>query len=152
MKNVFLLFAVIALALAGCRRPAAKVWACHRELHSAIAEANRIVVRDGGFNGPRPIDKQNVLFQVTDPKEIALVFERLEFQETQELGACPCVGYPGIDWYQGKTRLVVASVQHCRAIRWKDFPGDAALTEDSQAWLKQWLLGHGVKEAAMRLE
>ena len=78
------------------------------------------------------------------------VAEHLRFQETQPKKSCDCYGYPGIDWYQKKQRIALTSVQHCKALRWKQFPSDAVLTEASGQWLKQWLTEHGVSEDRLR--
>ena len=47
-----------APGLGGCGRAV-----YHDPLHDVIATADRIVVRDGGFNGPKPNDRQKVLFR-----------------------------------------------------------------------------------------
>ena len=135
-----------ALALGGCGRAV-----YHDPLHDVIATADRIVVRDGGFNGPKPNDRQKVLFQVTDPAKVRALIDNLKFLPKPTGPSCTCWGYPGIDWYRGSERLAVTSVQHCRAIRWKGFPTDASLTKESAAWLKQWLLDHGIKEEKLTL-
>jgi len=140
------------LALCGaCRKPATEPpWTYGGEFHRTIARADRIVVRDGGFDGPRPVHQQKVLFQIAKPAHIRLVYDHLKFEVNQVTRSCACCGYPGIDWYRGKQGLAMTSVQHCRAIRWKDFPGDAALTKESGAWLKRWLMDHGIKENMLR--
>jgi cytolysin (calcineurin-like family phosphatase) len=63
---------------------------------------------------------------------------------------CPCNGYPRIDWYRGKERLAIVSVQHCKAIRWKGFQADATLTSKSSQWLQEWLADHGVDREKMK--
>jgi hypothetical protein len=143
---------LLLLALpAGCRKVAVPPpWTQQGEFHKTIAEADRIVVRDGGFNGPQPVERQKVLFQVASPAEVREVYEKLQFPAAQDIQNCACFGYPGIDWYRGKQRLAMTSVQHCRAVRWEGFPRDAALTPEAAAWLKQWLISHGVKEDALK--
>jgi hypothetical protein len=150
-RKIHILFVLLLALPAGCRKVVVPPpWTQQGEFHKAIAEADRIVVRDGGFNGPQPVERQKILFQITAPTEIREVYEKLQFPAQQETRSCACFGYPGIDWYRGKQRLAMASVQHCRAIRWEGFPSDAALMPESAAWLKQWLIGHGVKEDAMK--
>jgi hypothetical protein len=106
-------------------------------------------VRDDGFVSPRPIEQRGVLFTVTDPMELRQLVEKIQFQKAQNTNSCACLGYPGIDWYRGQERIAATSVQHGRAVRWKDFPADALLTEESAAWLRQWLMGHGITEKAI---
>ena len=145
-RTVLLLMLFAALALAGCGRVD-----YHDPLHDVIATCDRIVVRDGGFDGPLPNDRQKVLFEITDGPKVRAVLEHLKFLPKPTAPSCACWGYPGIDWYHGGQRLAVTSVQHCRAVRWKGFPTDASLTKESAAWLKQWLLDHGIKEDKLKI-
>jgi hypothetical protein len=113
------------------------------ELSSAISTADRIVVRDGGFDCCGPVDDEAVLFEVTDPAEIKEVRAHIDFTGT--VYPCNCCGFPGIDWYCGKERLALTAVQHERAIRWgyEDF----SLSDQSRQWLVGWLVQHGVRKA-----
>jgi hypothetical protein len=108
----------------------------------ATATADRIVVRDGGFDCCGPVDDESVLFEVTDPSEIKAVLANIEFTGTQF--PCNCCGFPGIDWYRGKERLALTAVQHGKAIRWRY--ADLRLSEKSREWIVRWLVGHGVNE------
>jgi len=117
-----------------------------QELSPAIATADRIVVRDGGFDCCGPVDDEAVLFQVTDPAEIKAVSGKIEFVSTQ--GPCNCCGFPGIDWYRGKDRLALTAVQHGRAIRFRN--DDFRLSNQSRKWLVGWLVQHGVSETEIQ--
>jgi hypothetical protein len=123
----------------------------------AIAGADRIVVRADGFDCCGPVDETNILFTVTEPAEIADVGNHLRFisrtTTNSPLESCMCCGGPGIDWYKGKKRIVFTAMQHGHGIRWRGFStmcilgfrvgyGDGPLTEDSQAWLKEWFKLH----------
>ena len=108
--------------------------------HRTIAAADRIVVRDGGFDCCGPVDDEAVLFEVTDPAEIKAVFEHLKFTGTT--GSCACCGFPGIDWYHGHERLALTAVQHGLAIRFGGL--DWCLSKESRDWLTHWLVTHGV--------
>ena len=129
----------------------------------AIARADRIVVRAGGFDCCGPVDETNLLFVVTDPTEIAAVANHIRFEPrtTRDSFAetCLCCGCPGMDWYVGKKRIALTAMQHGHSLRWRGFStvrilgfragyGDGPLTEDSQAWLKEWFLSHGIGQAA----
>jgi hypothetical protein len=112
------------------------------QLHTVMAVADRIVVRDGGFNCCGPVDDEAILFQVTSPSEIRTVREHLKFVGTTS--PCNCCGFPGIDWYKGKERIALTAVQHGKALRWgRD---DLRLSAESCKWLTHWLVSHGVKE------
>ncbi len=144
-----------ALLLAGaavCRASSPPShWEYGGEFHRVIAGADRIVVRDGGFDCYGAVDDQPVLFEVTDLDEIREVRKRLQFEREQETTSCFCCGYPGIDWYEGDKRVALTSLQHRYRIRWKDFPGDARLTDESSHWLTYWLARHSVAGPRERL-
>jgi hypothetical protein len=147
-RSIRILLVAVAVTSASCSRQ--QGWSDRGQFHDTVRQSDRIIVRDGGFNGPLPLDRQRILFQVTNPAEIREVVENLQFQPQQTAPSCACWGYPGIAWYRGRQCLAITSVQHCRAIRWKDFPTDAALTQPSAVWLKQWLLRHQVKEEKLK--
>jgi hypothetical protein len=130
--------------------------------HPAIASADRIVVRADGFNCCRAIDETNVLFEVTDPRQVADVRAHMAFEAVATtnslLEACLCCGAPGVDWYRGKKRLAMTALQHGKRVRWKGFStarflgvrvgyGDAPLTTESSQWIHAWLASHGVGDA-----
>jgi hypothetical protein len=94
-----LLLAAIACILAA--RPDSAVAAGDSRpsaFHAAIENADRIVVRDGGFDCCRPVDADPIIFQETDPNRIREVYRRLQFASTNGSFGCMCCGYPGIDW------------------------------------------------------
>jgi hypothetical protein len=146
-KCVSALLAIVALA-GGCGRHPA--WTYKGDFHNKIAQADRVVVVDAGFDCFGQDTKAKTLFELSKPDEIRQLAEQLEFQKSQTLGVCPCNGYPRIDWYRGKERLVTVSVQHCKAIRWKGFQADATLTPKSGEWLHEWLTAHHVDAAKMK--
>jgi len=129
-------------------------WTYIGEFHRRIQDADRIVVRDGGFDCCQRVENHEILFELEDRREIKEILENLHFEKTQTTRSCRCCGYPGIDWYRGDIRLALTAVQHGSAIRWKEFPGDARLTKASEKWLKQWLIRRHIdKDKAMfRLE
>jgi hypothetical protein len=121
-----------------------------QRFQSMASWADRIVVRDGGFNCCGPVDHQGILFEVTDATEIAELRKHIELMPGTPGGGCMCCGYPGIDWYRGSQRLALTSLQHGRALRWKGLPGDASLTEESAKALRDWLKRHGISEGRLR--
>jgi hypothetical protein len=131
--------AVILLVIVG-RMVAARGFTA--EFHDTLAGADRIVVRDGGFDCCGPVDDGAVLFEVTDPSEIKAVLKNLEF--VSRGFPCMCCGFPGIDWYQGKQRIALTAVQHGQAIRMEG--SDWRLSDESRVWLTRWLTAHGVNK------
>ena len=111
------------------------------------AQADRIVVRDGGYTcHSKNVDEQPVLATITNAAEIAVFNESFRFKpQPPGLGNCACCGYPGIDWWTGDRKIILSNVQHCHALRWSGFGGDMPLVDESAAKLKGWLTDHGVK-------
>ena len=113
-----------------------------------IAEADRIVVRDGGFDCCTPveaIDRQRVLAVVTNAAEIAAFTAMIRFEDGPGGGQCMCCGYPGVDWWKGGERIALTAVQHGRALRWGAFSDDYPFTEESAKALARWFEDHGVR-------
>jgi hypothetical protein len=121
-----------------------------RRFHDVVRSADRIVVRDGGFDCCGPVDGQKVLFEVTEPAEIAEVLENLHVAAERPSDGCMCCGYPGIDWYRGRKRIALTSVQHLFRLRWRGFSGDACLTDESAQWLHRWFTIHGMDDNRLR--
>ena len=111
------------------------------------AQADRIVVRDGGYTcHSKNVDEQPVLATITNAAEIAAFNGSLRFKpQPPGRGDCMCCGYPGIDWWAGDRKIILSNVQHCHALRWSGFGGDMPLVKESAAKLKDWLIDHGVR-------
>jgi hypothetical protein len=140
---------VVAILLGGCSR-SQPTWSYNGELHKAIEKTDRIVVYDAGYDYYGKASKAKPIREVSDAAEVQRVAGQLEFEKKQVLTMCPCTGYPRIDWYRGKDRIAIVSVQHGETIRWKGFQGDARLTPKSSQFLVQWLGEHGVSEEKMK--
>ncbi len=84
------------------------------------------------------------IIEVTDPAEIGEVLRNLQFTVPQRNGQCACTGFPELDWYRGKERLALTSIQHGHGLRWGGIPGDIQFTPESKAWITNWLVKHGV--------
>ena len=118
-------------------------FSAHR-FRSTIARADRIEIRDGGFNTLSELDGQPVLAVITNAAEIAAFNRMIRFEMRESLLYCRCIGYPGIDWWRDGKRIALASLQHKRAIRWDGFIGDRPLTKGSAEELCRWLGDHGI--------
>ena len=119
-------------------------WQYNGEFHKVIEQADRLVVRDGGYNCCGPVDNQAILLTITNPREIGELHRIIEFETHQPWSACMCCGYPGLDWYRGKKRVALTALHHGRAIRWSEFPGDAQLTPRSSQAIVDWLAERGI--------
>lgn len=133
----------------------------------SIAKADKIVVRDGGFDCCGTVDKDKVLFVLTDPVEVRQVASHFQFQALVTTNSiqesCMCCGSPGIDWYHGSKRIALTAVQHGKKIRWRGFStarilgvqigyGDGPLTKEAADWVVEWLDKHGVTDPKKEVE
>ena len=133
--------AVPVVAVLLCAAPAA--WAAHR-LHATISRADRIEIRDGGFDCHWQSHSQRALVVVTNAAEISAFNRMIRFEGRASLVGCRCCGYPGIDWWRDGKRVALTSLQHGSAIRWDGFTGDRPLTKSAAKELRRWLEEHGV--------
>ena len=113
----------------------------------AIAAADRVVIRDGGFGCCTKPERNPVLLVLTDPKEIAELRGIFRFKDLGSNSSCMCCGHPGIDWWKGDELLARTAVQHLTALRWKGFHGDAELTPEASEALTAWFAARNIKAA-----
>ena len=113
-----------------------------------VAEADRIVVRDGGFDccvSEEAIDRQPTLAVLTNAADVAAFTAMIQFEDGPAGGwQCMCCGHPGIDWWKGGERLALTSVQHGQALRWHTFSDDYPFTAESAAALARWFEAHSL--------
>lgn len=113
-----------------------------------VSEADRIVVRDGGFDCCVPeedIDRQRTIAVLTNAAEVAAFTAMIRFEDAPSDGSyCMCCGHPGIDWWKGDERVALTSVQHGRALRWKTFSADYPFTAESAEALARWFEERGI--------
>jgi hypothetical protein len=113
----------------------------------AVAEADRVVIRDGGFGCCTKPERDPVLLVLTDTKEIAELRGIFKFKDRGSNSECMCCGHPGIDWWKGDELLARTAVQHLTALRWKRFHGDAELTSEAAEALTAWFAARNIKAA-----
>ena len=113
----------------------------------AVAEADRVVIRDGGFGCCTKPERDPVLLVLTDTKEIAELRGIFKFKDRGSNSECMCCGHPGIDWWKGDELLARTAVQHLTALRWKRFNGDAELTPEASEALSAWFAARSIKAA-----
>ncbi len=114
---------------------------------AAVAEADRVVIRDGGFGCCTKPERDPVLLELKDPKDIAELRRIFRFKDRGSNSECMCCGHPGIDWWKGDKLLARTAVQHLEALRWKRFHGDAELTSEAAEALTAWFAARGIKPA-----
>ena len=112
---------------------------------SAIADADRVVIRDGGFGCCTKPERDPILLVLTDPKEIADFNAMFKFEDKGANSSCMCCGHPGIDWWKGDVLVARTAVQHLQGLRWKGFYGDASLVPESRKLLGEWFAARNIK-------
>ena len=112
---------------------------------SAVAGADRVVIRDGGYGCCSKPEDDPVLLVLTDTQEISDFRALFKFEDKGENGSCMCCGHPGIDWWKGDVLVARTAVQHLQGLRWKGFYGDAELTSEARKTLDDWFSKHNVK-------
>ena len=151
MKPAFLLLSLLVLAAVPARAgdPATNAPALARaeQAHflDVVSGADRIVIRDGGFDCcTKDVDKQRILATVDDPAEVKAFTAMVRFTEEHGFGHCLCCGFPGIDWWKGNRKLALTSVQHGDGLRWSGFSDDYRFTPESAAALAAWFRSRGL--------
>ena len=114
---------------------------------AAVAEADRVVIRDGGFGCCTKPERDPVLLELKDLKDIAELRGIFRFEDRGSNAECMCCGHPGIDWWKGDKLLARTAVQHLKALRWKRFHGDAELTSEAAEALTAWFSARNIKAA-----
>ena len=110
-----------------------------------ITGADRIVIRDGGFDccvSIKGIDKERVFVEITNAVEIVAFTSMIRFEDGPMDPPCMCCGYPGIDWWKGGKRVALTALQHGKALRWRAFSGDCPFTKESSQALARWFKEH----------
>ena len=118
-----------------------------------IAQADKIVIRDGTVKWDKPTDKDPVLRTITDPKEITafnkmFVFvekaKKSDWRESDVGQPCRCEGGPGIDWWKGGEKLAQTALHHGMSLWWDGFTWDFFLTPSSKVEVAKWFASHSI--------
>ena len=118
-----------------------------------VAQADKIVIRDGTVKWDRPTDKDPVLRTITDSKEIAAFNKMFVFVEKakksdwepSDVGQlCRCEGGPGIDWWKGGEKLAQTALHHGKSLWWDGFTWDFFLTPSSKDEVAKWFSAHSI--------
>jgi hypothetical protein len=119
----------------------------NQAFHTAIAEADRVVIRDGGMDCCGPVDGQDVLYEITDLGRVREFRDHIQIAPRRWAQPCRGCGYPGIDWYVGKQRAAITAIACIPCLRWAGFRGDVFLTDDSYQWLRNWMEEHHIPQS-----
>ena len=118
-----------------------------------VAQADKIVIRDGTVKWDRPTDKDPVLRTITDSKEIAAFNKMFVFVEKAKKSdwepsdtgqPCRCEGGPGIDWWKGGEKLAQTALHHGKSLWWDGFTWDFFLTPSSKDEVAKWFSAHSI--------
>lgn len=117
------------------------------QLADKLAKADRVVVRTGGVCH-RQESKEKPIHESRDREVITELAAHFTVAESDSGGHCMCCGNPTFEFYDKDTRVAMIAFHHGRSIRWADgsWPGDGMLTDQSSAYLVEWLAKHGYAE------
>jgi hypothetical protein len=119
-------------------------WTYTNDLPKALSRATRLRVRTGGNVCCHLPTNETTIAEFTKPKDLRWITQKLRFCTLQRVGGCECCGGPCFEWYRGTNLIVLLSLHHGQALRWRDhWPGDAYLTDESARWLTSWLAKRG---------
>ncbi len=121
-------------------------WTYTGSFHRVVSAADRIVIRNGGYDCHGPVEDDEVLLTITNAALVADFTRMIQFETNQTVDACMCCGYPGVDWFKATNRLALTGMQHGIGLRWEGFPGDASFTEQSSHALAKWMLKQGIPD------
>ena len=123
------------------------------DFKKCVAQADKIVIRDGTVKWDRPTDKDPVLRTITDSKEIAAFNKMFVFVEKAKKSdwepsdtgqPCRCEGGPGIDWWKGGEKLAQTALHHGKSLWWDGFTWDFFLTPSSKDEVAKWFSAHSI--------
>ena len=114
-----------------------------------VRDADRVVVRDGGFGCCCDVDKATVYYVITNKSEIVAFNRMFRFRGKGE--GCKCCGDFGIDWWRGADRIALMAVHHGETLQWRGFDnGYALLSRCSAREILDWFNGHRSMEGQNR--
>ena len=115
-------------------------------LGDALRCATRIRVRSGGLCHRRRADERT-LFESAESSAVKELAELVMIDSSTRGFHCMCCGKPTLEFYRGDVLVAELGFHHGQSLRWRGWPGDAALEAEQGARLCAWLKEHGVKDA-----
>jgi hypothetical protein len=106
---------------------------------------SRVRVRTGGTCHV-DVTQETTLFETSDVNEVRAFLDGIQINDERSGFHCMCCGNPTFELYRGERLVASIGFHHGQSLRWAggQWPGDAALTEDSAVFLIKWLDEHGV--------
>jgi hypothetical protein len=123
-------------------------------LQTALKDADRFLVRTLWYSSSSDDVNDEVLFETSEPGEIAEFVSMISIDSEESGFHCMCNGDPFFEFYKGDQLYVSLSFHHGLSFRWKNgaWRGDGMLTDQSRDQLLDWLDQRGVKEPKQEYE
>jgi hypothetical protein len=116
----------------------------------ALQHVTQVRVRSGGTCHRNP-EKEKLLAQVGDAREIQGLMAAIEIEESQTGFHCMCCGDATLEFYAGDKLVVMLGLHHGRSVRWPEkWPADALLTARGRQALAAWMGTHHVAAPKQR--
>jgi Leucine-rich repeat (LRR) protein len=114
-------------------------------LLSLLKPTTRLRVRSGG-TCHRNEALESTLFETQDVAEINQLLGGIQIVEDRSGFHCMCCGDPSLEFFEGDKLLLTLGFHHGQGLRWVDgWPGDAALSPESAAFIVDWLARRNVR-------
>lgn len=120
-------------------------------LRGALAGATRLRVRAGGLCH-RNQASEKTLLDTTDIARIRALIEGIQIDARRSGFSCGCCGHPSLEFFQGDKVVAEVGFHHGRGLRWKGWPGDGALTDESSSFVVQWMADNGINDPREEVE
>lgn len=112
-------------------------------LRKHLGPATRLRVRSGGLCHRR-VEEEGTLFETHDRATIRSFIQAIDIDAATSGHSCLCCGNPTFELHAGEALLAEIGFHHGHALRWRSWPGDGTLTNESSTRLLDWLAKRGV--------
>jgi hypothetical protein len=116
-----------------------------------LLDVDRVRVRSGG-TCHRDEASEETLCVEQDPVAVSELVRSFAVEEARSGGHCMCCGEPTIEFYRDENLVAAVGLHHGVSARWREWPGDAVLTNASRDRISDWLRGRGVERFTKELD
>ena len=118
------------------------------DFQKALADCDKIIIRDGGYDPNLRGYSNKTLKLIDDPCGVRDFINAIHFSHFQRKGACACYGWPAIDFYNGDRIIMITSVKHNIALSTPIKGYDIGFTHDTKIFFEGLSSGLTMEETA----
>jgi hypothetical protein len=106
------------------------------KLAKVLSGADRVRVRDTD-------EPTKTMYVEENLAQVRALTANLGIDDSQCVGHCMCIGWPGLEFYRQGKLVATLSDQHGLALRWNEgWPRDGVMTAASASYVNGWLADH----------